>query len=219
MMDMNERSEEASPKKQAKAKKEGKVAYSSDLIKTSLLMSSLILFGLLSKVLMTYWRDCFLLCISSKDEEIETILQKCFAPFVVPLLSFFALALVVVFLTSFIQQGFVFSLAKKRKATSFVFYPHLKLFVLFGMGFLLFPKIMFTDYENYNDSLKEGILSLFQELYFGALWTCVALFIIALIDVVYQRWKLNKELKMTKEEKKEEMREEAVAPFLKRRSK
>jgi flagellar biosynthetic protein FlhB len=63
-----------------------------------------------------------------------------------------------------------------------------------------------------------GLFSIVGELIFGAVARIVlAILVIAVIDVMYQKWKYIKELKMTKQEVKEERKQDEGSPEIKRK--
>ncbi len=67
---------------------------------------------------------------------------------------------------------------------------------------------------------NDEILTLICQLIFGlCLRVCIGLFIIALADFTYQKWKYIKDLKMTKQEIKEEHKNYEGSPEVKRRIK
>ncbi|KDM91602.1 flagellar biosynthesis protein FlhB [Photobacterium galatheae] len=68
-----------------------------------------------------------------------------------------------------------------------------------------------------NQSLRQGVVAIMQILFDGVLMMGIALLLFGLLDVPYQRWEHLKQLKMTKQEIKEEYKNSEGRPEVKQR--
>ncbi len=234
-----EKTEEATPRKKSEARKKGQVAKSKEvnlaltLLACTLLLASLsgYVTGNLRSLLIYFLNQDFLTTIDylSLQKFMAVALWKIaliYLPIAIPIMLMGVLA-------NFIQTGFILSsepikpqLSKlnpisgfKRMFSKKSFMDLLKNLAIVGIvGYIGYGYIR----DNYSQILTLGNLylpSLGVELknLFISIFSKVTLVmvIIALVDFIYQRYSFNKDLKMTKQEIKEEFKQDEGDPQLK----
>ncbi len=205
---MSEKSEKASPKRIARAKKQGHVAQSKDLARAFLLLSTLSFLYFFASLFKNAFEENFHLCFVAPKMEVQEALKSSISLFIRPLFALCAFSILLLVISFLIQRGWVFSLSKKRKESPFVLYPFLKLVMLIAIGCATFPHFLTQARISLITPIALWPQMLFKELYQLALWVALGFLALGVIDLFYQRWRLQKELSMTREEKREELREE-----------
>lgn len=79
--------------------------------------------------------------------------------------------------------------------------------MLGGIGFFLLSRWRQNAVRAQFKTTQEKVDALFSEAFFLGLVVVVFFMVLALIDLLYQKWRFREEMKMTKEEVKREKRE------------
>ncbi|QUJ68692.1 flagellar biosynthesis protein FlhB [Photobacterium sp. GJ3] len=93
----------------------------------------------------------------------------------------------------------------------------LKVTVIFSLLYFYLDSHLAELLAMQNQPLRQGIVTIMSILFDGVLLMGVALLIFGLLDVPYQRWEHMKQLKMTKQEIKEEFKNSEGRPEVKQR--
>ncbi|MDO6705486.1 flagellar biosynthesis protein FlhB [Photobacterium sp. 1_MG-2023] len=93
----------------------------------------------------------------------------------------------------------------------------LKVTVIFSLLYFYLDAHLAELLAMQNQPLRQGIVAIMSILFHGVLLMGVALLIFGLLDVPYQRWEHMKQLKMTKQEIKEEFKNSEGRPEVKQR--
>lgn len=234
-----EKTEEATPKKKREAKKKGQVAKSKEVPLAATLFTALLLFvsigGYIGTNLMSS-TSYFLSANMKQDFSYGSILKIIYTimvrssliilPIVVPIMLMGVLG-------NFIQTGVMLSgegltpkLSKLNPLSGFKKMFSMKTVVNTIKDMAIVSVVGYIGYSyvkgQYSYILSMGFLNLidipsaFSSIAIGILFR-VSLFmvLIAIIDYVYQRYNFNKDLKMSKQEVKEEYRQEEGDPQIK----
>ncbi|MGD2116909.1 MAG: flagellar biosynthesis protein FlhB [Chromatiales bacterium] len=226
--DGQEKTEQATPKRQDKARKKGQVPRSKDLANSMFMVIAVVTLMMTEGVISDGFDSIFKLNFQLAREDVfdTSALVRNLADSIVMSLKlvapFFAVMIVVAFLSNVPMGGFIFSMEPmKPKLEKFNILKGMKKFVSvnglmeLGKSFLKFVLIGGATYfllaANIEDFLTladmdpedaEGkMLSLISWL---VLIISSTLILIALFDVPYQKWKYKENLKMTKQEVKDE---------------
>ena len=237
-----EKTEKATPKKKEEARKKGQVASSKEVSSAVVLMSSLgffyfagsWMFWNLSEVLTRVFQNIGTLQFNNIDDasvfslEVMTRLLAILIPFFLPLA-------ILGFIASILQVGFKMSseaiapkLDKLSPVSGIKRLVSLKALVELAKSVIKLLFIGSIAYLLLKSDLKAYPLLMHQEvgqiLVFIArvslklsFFVCLALIIMALADFIYQRWQHEKDLKMTKQEVKDEQKQTFGDPKVKAR--
>jgi flagellar biosynthesis protein FlhB len=242
--DLGDKTEAPTPRRRAEAREQGNIARSPDLTAATLLIGILILLNFYGTGLVEAMRDVLADLLSPRSlgsvdiaELMQTILRSVLliARAIAPLfIGVFLLAVLV----NMAQVGLYFN--PKRLQPNLMRLNPLKglgsLFkggkgpVQFAMSLTKLSLVAFMAYSAIHGRIAE-IVSV-QQMSFGQIFGMTAgmvysiamrvgimLLILALIDYLYQRWTIEKQLKMTKQEVKDEMRRMDGDPKVKQRRK
>ncbi len=238
-----EKTEQPTPKKLEKAKQEGNVPKSSEVSSALILMTSLAVFIFLGSWM--FWSLSSFMGGVLKNAGTLSLDESSLFPFVTYVLSHVFKVLLPLMLTvliagvigNVVQFGFVFS--------SKPFVPNIsKLSPISGLKKLLSLKslvevikalckfafvsviayiVLRSEMNGFPDLMAMGISSILAFIGKVAmeicLYVCMALMVLAVLDFVYQRWQHRKNLRMTKQEVKDEAKQSEGDPKVKGRIK
>lgn len=238
-----EKTEQATPKKREQAREKGQVAKSQDAASVGVLFACLIFFwfgatGMIEKMMLLAKR----LLIQSSRFNVDTnniqgllisLIYDIFA-LVLPLfLTVFFIALIV----NYLQVGFVISaesikpkFSKLDPIKGFAKLLSIRSLVelvknvskISIVGFIVYINIK-GEIENFIPLIDQsvwGIMIYIGEVAFKiVLNVCLALIIITVLDYIYQKWEFEKNLKMSKQEVKDEYKQTEGNPLIKARIK
>lgn len=237
--DSAEKTETATPKRRSEARKKGQVTKSQDLSQVSTLLAGIIIINVLSRVLynkvyVDFHNHFSNLSIKSFTLEIftEQMLKfsSLFFLIVAPILS---TILIVGLLTNYLQVGFLFSLEPIKPSFEKI-NPLKGLKQLFSMKKFVeliktILKIMVISYYVYwtiNSKLDEylklpytglliGFIYVLNTVYGVIVRIATALFVIGILDYIYQKIEFEKSIKMSKQEIKDEYKQTEGDPQIK----
>ena len=235
----DDKTEEATPKKKQQAREKGQVAKSKEVSLTFTLLASTLVFALLSsyatqslrKYLLDFYSNHIntTLGYSSVFKIMVSAVEKIgmiILPFIVPIMIFGVIG-------NLVQTGFMLTLEPiKPQLSKLSPLKGLKrMFSMKSLVDLLKNLAMVTVigyigyqyiYSNFDKVLYmgnlsfAGILAVFNKLAVGIFVKITfVLIVIALIDYIYQRRNYNKDLKMSKQEVKEEYKQQEGDPQIK----
>jgi len=238
-----EKTEEATPKKRDQAREKGQVAKSQDAASVGVLLACLIFFwfgasGMIEKMMILAKRlltqsSRFNVDINNIQGLLISLIYDTFA-IVLPLfLTVFFIALLV----NYLQVGFVISsesiqpkFSKLDPIKGFGKLFSMKSLVelvknvskLSIIGFIVYMSIK-GEIENFIPLIDQsvwGIMIYIGEVAFKiVLKVCLVLIIITVLDYIYQKWEFEKNLKMSKQEVKDEFKQTEGNPLIKARIK
>lgn len=235
-----EKTETPSDKKREDARKEGQVAISREVGSAAMLGAFSLYFMMMGSVTVdqykTIWKHALTTLILPQDLNPDMV-QKLFVDTIVlvaPLLmGVFGIALVVGLMAGYFQVGmmmtplkFNFSRIDPIAGTGRLFSGQAlaelakNLFKLFVIGYITFSSLEQSVMEILTLSrLKPEAIMSYNFSLVGSMFgrVSVALAILAIMDLLYQRWALDQKLMMTKQEVKEEMKESEGDPQIKAR--
>ncbi|MDP8241017.1 MAG: flagellar biosynthesis protein FlhB [Candidatus Hatepunaea meridiana] len=236
-----DKTEAPSPHRREKAKDEGNVARSMDLNSVAVMLAGIIaiqfnaekLFKSLSDFMISTFRDASIIDITPDSLPLQVLqAMKYLAPGIVPILLILLLAGIGI---NYAQVGVIF--AKKALIPKFDRVSPLKGFkrlfslrslveLLKGLlkigivgiiGFSVLNRHL-TDYWILSNTTAGQTITFIGQVFFEmSLKIGMALLALALLDFAYQKWEFEKNLKMTKEEVKEEQKQYEGNPELKAR--
>ncbi|MBF0236093.1 MAG: flagellar biosynthesis protein FlhB [SAR324 cluster bacterium] len=239
MADQDEKTESPSDKRREDARNEGQVSFSKEVPSAALLAGALMIFFMLGDNIaeknMMLFQEIFS-HINMPDFTISS-LYKFFIDTAIsvslPLIPFALMVIVVGIMSSVLQVGLNLSLKTlepkvskisplsgfKRLFSMQAFAEFLKslfkLLVIGYIGFVTFeeeiPQLTSLSTLSFPEIMKYNISAIFAIA--GKI--VLALVILAVLDFFYQRWDLEQKLKMTKQEVKEEMKQQEGDPQLK----
>ncbi len=237
-----EKTEAPTPRRLSEARNDGNVARSADLSAAVILLGAILLLYFLGMRVMTGMRMSVEVFMSGSHASNLTraddltgvlgwVVYDLVASLAPLLLAVFAIALV----TAVSQVGFLltgkplipkFSRLDPIKGTANLFSKRafMRLVMSLTKVILIAGLSFWIIYEDTNPLLALGELQVAQAFIIGArlvfmmaLKLAVLLIIIALLDLVYQRWQHTEDLKMTKQQVKEEMKSMDGDPLMKQR--
>ncbi|MCK4469384.1 MAG: flagellar biosynthesis protein FlhB, partial [Desulfobacterales bacterium] len=238
-----EKTERATPKKREKARKKGQVAKSREVASVAVLLACLAFFWFGSPAIvermmaLTRWSltqsSQFNVDYNNIQHLSINLVYKIFAMLFPLFLAAFSMAL----LANYLQVGFVLSaesvqpkLSKidpvkgfqKLFSTRSLVELAKNIFKISIVGFVVYITIK-GEIENFiplPDQSVWGILICIAGVAFKIiLRVCLALIILAVLDYIYQKWEFEKNLKMSKQEVKDEFRQTEGDPLVKARIK
>lgn len=237
--DDQEKTEQATEKKLNDAKEKGQVARSKELATTLVLVASgaaFLAFGdALARALARAMTRLFKLTreeVFNPDQLLEIVSDICL-PLLLPLFGIIAAGFLAAIIGNVMMGGLVFSgesirpkLSKmspkaglKRMMGAQAMVELIKSIgkvgVVITIVFIVFKNQFFTIMEFSLQPLSLSIFGAVDFLSHVFIWLCSSLIIIVGIDVPYQFWKHAKELRMTKQEIKDEMKDVNGNPQLK----
>ncbi|MFT5871347.1 MAG: flagellar biosynthetic protein FliR/FlhB [Clostridium sp.] len=237
--DSGEKTEDATPKKKSDSKKKGQVAKSKELSSTiTLLTVTLLLIMLGSYVLDSLKRTVSLflsnyLILSVNEYTFRNVLLLSLMRIGLVIFPIMVPIMIMGIVASLIQSGFIFtneplkpdfkklspiSGFKKIFSTRSLVDLLRNLAIVTTIAFVAydFVKNNYLQIMNYGSLKIESILIVFGKLVIGIFFKiAIIMLIISIIDFAYQKYKHNKELKMSVQEIKEEYKQQEGDPQIK----
>ena len=237
--DSGEKTEEATPKKKSDSKKKGQVAKSKELSSTFTLLTCTLLMimlgaytlgnlkGVLSLFLGNY------LTLNVTEYTFKTVLFVSIMRFGLVILPIVVPIMIMGVVASLMQSGFIFTneplkpdLKKLNPISGFKkmfstrslvdLVKNLAIVTTIGVVAYDFVKSNYLDIMNYGSLKIEAILVVFGDLVVAIFFKIgMIMLIISIIDFAYQKYKHNKELKMSMQEVKEEYKQQEGDPQIK----
>lgn len=202
-----EKSEKPTPKHLKKAKEKGQFPYSpffgSSLLFLSVLLLFFFHFSTFCSVIKTFFISSLFLMTTFHNNSLFTVFM--------PLIKEVAILLIIITSLSFLahswQNHFSFSWKREKRKKShkayFAFYTLVSWSLMSLLGY-------FSLLSLYN-SFSQDIIDMFRQLFFIIVKINVLFFVLSLVDYLFQRHFFYQDMHMTKEEIKEEWKEEKVA--------
>lgn len=238
-----EKTESATPKKREKAREEGNVAKSREIPTVLILLSSLIVLTMAGSWMfwsLTDFMHGIFLNVGTADirvETVNTLLQIVIKKVVLILLPLLSVLIIAGIAGNLFQVGFMWSgktlkpkLSKLNpisgvkklfslKSLVELFKSILKLIIVGGVAYLAIK----SEVDNFPGLVQFSVIELITFIgkvaFKITLYTCLVLIILAALDYFYQRWQYEKDLKMTKQEVKDEYKMREGDPKVKARIK
>jgi flagellar biosynthetic protein FlhB len=239
--DFQEKTEKATPKKRAEARKKGRVAKSREINSLGVLLgglATLCLFGsFMYNNITLVMRKGFAMVERPVFDvtEMAGLCERAVLDFIVIVLPIMSAVVMIAILSNVVQVGFLFSWESLK--------PNLDKFdVIKGLGRLVSKQslmelfkstaklvivggIAYLTVKGEMDGLKElgrmevggiglFILKVILKIFFRV---CIAMLFLAAMDYGFQKWQFEQQLKMTKQEVKEEYKHTEGDPLIKSR--
>ena len=233
-----EKSEQPTARRLQEARENGQVAKSMDLTAAVAMLGGLVLlqiFGAgIMESMLAMTRE-FGNPIDISGGEIKSWIHRTATTGAMMIIPFLLLLMLIVLAGSYLQSGLVFSWKKlmpdlknisPAKGIKRIFSKDSVVKLLFGVAkmvlvgavayFTIVPRI--GSVLGSGNAQPRGVLNLTLDLLVTVAWRLVmVLFLLGLIDYFYQRWSLQQQLKMTKQEVKDEMKRMEGDPLMKQR--
>jgi flagellar biosynthetic protein FlhB len=236
-----EKTEEATPRRRERAREEGQVPKSMEINTTFILISGVVAFyffadtfyGNIAESIRFYFERASDLAVV--EESIHTIMLGVGRRVLEILYPFFLILIVVALIINFMQVGFLLSpKALQPKMSKINPIKGLQNLVSMRGGvqllksiakmFLIAPVMIWTIYtilpENMilvHEDVKDILIHIGLKALDVAIKALLIMLILAIIDFVYQRWQNNEDMKMSKEEVRQEMKDVQGDPKIKQR--
>ncbi len=236
-----EKTEKATPKKRRKAREEGQVAKSMEIPSVFVLLTGVVIIylfgGYMFRHLSALMRDFFTFekpplvdaqyLLRLAGDLIQRLLYL-----VVPVFSTVFMAALI---TNFMQVGFVLSSKTitpklsnvspqkgiKRlfstKALAELIKSILKLTIIFVVAYIVLRGEMESVLSLHSTSIAYILLYILKGTFKLFIWVILAMAVVAAADYAFQRWKFEKDLRMTKQEVKDEAKQTEGDPQIKSR--
>ena len=237
-----EKTEKATGKKRSEARKKGQVAQSKEISSAMILMTSIGIFYFagawifwsLSELITGVYQNIGTLRITAVSDASAFSLEILYQ-FLTVLLPFLIPIAVVGFIANVMQVGFQFNteaialkLTKLNPVSGLKRLVSLKALVELGKSIIKILFIGSIAYLLVKSDMKEFPILIHQEvgqiLVFIArvslkvcFFVCLAMIVLAVLDFIYQRWQHEEDLKMTKQEVKDEQKQTYGDPKVKAR--
>lgn len=236
-----ERTEEATPRKREEAKKKGQVAKSRELASVAVLLAGLLTLFWGSGFFYSQFRDLFVFYfenmgkLSISAENLNWIVFLGLKQMALLVGPFFFVLVVVAFFANFLQTGPMFSfeaisfkLSKLNPIAGFGRIFSLVSLVELVKGIIKVLIVGSVAFYTINQELGSLLPLLSQSPYqilhymggvsFNIFWrSCMAMLVLAVLDYLFQRWEFERNLRMTKQEIKEEYKQTEGDPMIKAR--
>lgn len=236
-----ERTEAPTPRRREEARNRGQVAKSSDLTAAVILLGALILLHWTGRDILGGLLGVTRTCLETEGAELTdpgalvstlAITFRGLAGMVLPLLL---IVMVLALVASFVQVGVLFTVTPLTPSLdrlnpinglSRMFNGRAVVHLLMGIAKMItLAVVAWWTLSSRMDALLHAsalphlsIVAVAAELvYTFGLRMAIALLVLAVIDYIYQRLRMEKDLRMTKEEVKEEMKRMDGDPMIKRR--
>ena len=237
--DSGEKTENATPKKKSESKKKGQVAKSKELSSTVTLITVTLLMIMLGTYTLDNFKNILILFLNNyltltvNESTFKTLILVSVMKFGIIILPIVVPIMIMGIVASLMQSGFIFT-SEPLKADLKKLDPisgFKKIFSMRSVVDLLknlaivttisviaynFIKSNYLDIMTYGSLKTEVILGVFGSLVVAIFFKIsVVMLIIAIIDFSYQKYKHNKELKMSMQEIKEEYKQQEGDPQIK----
>ncbi|MBU3126632.1 fused FliR family export protein/FlhB family type III secretion system protein [Clostridium tagluense] len=237
--DSGEKTEEATPKKKSDSKKKGQVAKSKELSSTITLLTSTLLLIMLGAYILDTLKGVMIIFLENyltlivTEETFRTVLFVSIIKFGLLLLPIMVPIMIMGVVASLMQSGFILTgeplkpdLKKLSPISGFkkIFstrslvdlLKNLAIVTTIGIVAYNFIKDNYLQMMNYGSLKIEAILVVFGKLVIDIFFKiAIIMLIISVIDFAYQKYKHNKELKMSMQEVKEEYKQQEGDPQIK----
>jgi flagellar biosynthesis protein FlhB len=232
MAEYEDRTEQATPRRRQKAREEGKLAHSRELVSMSALAGVLAVFYLGGEAFMNKTAGLTRALLELRyGRDPLTVLRAASMEMLLILIPFFAAAAIFGTASSVLQGGLAFKpltmelermspLAGFRNLFSVSALPGiLKSFFKFVVGIVLFIVLVKAILPSLPETTAmdlQGIrTTTFALMRRTTNWAFLTFFSLALADYAYERWKFDRSLRMSKDEVREEARESEGDPLIK----
>ncbi|MDX9754041.1 MAG: flagellar biosynthesis protein FlhB [bacterium] len=236
-----EKTEQATPRRLQKARDEGQVPKSMELNTTMILISGVVAFyyfaddlyeGIMESIIYYFQQSAYL---NITEESIQMLTWEIGLRVLTILAPFFLIFMVVALVINVAQVGFILvptALQPKFNKIN----PISGLKNLFSMRgrvqfikavlkmFVIAPVMVYTVYKGLPDTMamidmdiKDIIIFIGYQSLDLAIKALIIMFILAILDFTYQRWQQSQDLKMSKEEVRQEMKDVQGDPKIKQR--
>ncbi|PSW58445.1 flagellar biosynthesis protein FlhB [Photobacterium leiognathi] len=236
-----DKTEKATPQKIRKAREQGQIPRAKDFTAATIFIAVIVFFYFQIDVIWQALNGVFQLNMTISHDDLRSpwlaieALGTSLAIIIQLLLPLFALIFITAIASGLLLGGWLFypagvlpklskidpiagikrmfstrSLVELLKST-------LKVCVIFLLLYLYLDTNLSRLLGMQNLPLKQGVSLIMTILFHGILLMGVALFLFGLIDIPYQKWEHAKELKMTKQELKEEFKTNEGNPEIKQR--
>ncbi len=235
------KTEKATPKKRRDERKKGNVLMSKDAVAVSTLIGSLFMIQIMGKVVVQQMGALFNLCFYYMGSGVvEMVPGVFFELFKTVLLSFFVMAGPFLGVTALLAVGVTFFQTKMLVATESIkpkfsrlnplqglkrlfslrsvieaVKSILKISVLLFLIYNYFTRLALTFSRFLDMSLVQSCSILFQDIITLVIQIAVAFTALAFFDYLYQWWDYERQLKMSKQEIKEEYKQTEGDPQIK----
>ncbi|MEK6621479.1 MAG: flagellar biosynthesis protein FlhB [Planctomycetota bacterium] len=234
-----EKTEEPSGRRLGEAREKGNIAFSADLNNAVGLLGGIVLLynmGVLTYQVMDKTFKVTLGHLFYKDFSQDVIMEIILSQFYVLTKMLFPILgglMLIGLIISYVQTGFLlnFGLLKLNfgklnfiagaknlvSPQSFVklLFSVLKVVVLAGMSYLYMKDKFNSIIDALDFDVAQIFITLFSMMYGLALRLAMILFILAAADFIYQKWQYKRNLRMTKQEVKEERKQMEGDPLIK----
>ncbi len=234
MSEFDERTEQATPRKREKAKEEGQVWRSKELISAGVMGGVLALFYISGIKTFHHLADLFRMFFTLKIRDPYEIIRTSITETLWILVPFFSVCIIIAVTTGISQGGLVIrklfrlSALDPLKALQRIFSidglsEMIKMFIKFTIFSVLFYILLKNNLKNLvqliDKSVTEITYSSFVLIGKAVLYCFLAYLIVGVADLFLQKWNYERSLMMTKEEIKEEYKETEGNPQVKARIK
>ena len=237
--DSGEKTEDATPKKKSESKKKGQVAKSKEISSTATLLTSILLMIMLGAYILDNLKAILILFLNNyltftlTDYTFKTVLLVSIMKFGILILPIMVPIMITGIIASLMQSGFIFTgeplkpdLKKLDPISGFkkIFSMRSVVDLLKNLAIVTaisviaynFVKGNYLDIMTYGSLKIEAVLGVFGSLVVGIFFKiAIFMLIISIIDFSYQKYKHNKELKMSVQEIKEEYKQQEGDPQIK----
>jgi len=217
-----EKTEKPTKQKLRKAKEKGQIAKSTFLAGALVFVGAILLIWGLQNLFAGRFQESMRVAFSQLSEPtLEGAFQNVIAPLLLPTVLTLVGILVIAIAAHLFQTGWMWATEqikpkwRKKKGERRFFLPLLQFAVIAGAGYLAIrtkidPNLLFSSPEKQSAYI-------FKKLMFLAVEVGALLLFLGLCDLFYQKWRFYKQMHMTPEEKKQELRESEGDPRLKGR--
>ncbi len=236
-----EKTEPATARKRQKAREDGNVPKSQEINTVVLLIAGVAAFyffcdnfyGQIMSAIEFYLENCATRMVN--DQEVHPIFIELYLRVIKILWPFFLTFVIVALIANFSQVGFLisgksiqpkFEKINPAKGIKRIFSARgaMELTKSIGKIFLIAPVMMFSVYGSIDDfkglitvGVGDSMIFMGYEALEMAIKAILIMLVLAIIDYTYQRWQHEKDLRMTKEEVKQEMKDVQGDPQVKSR--
>lgn len=214
-----EKTENPTARKLKEAKKRGLSPRSLEFSKSLFLFLGVSLFSFLFSFLEERVEGLFRFSfVDWLDKEPAEALSAVLMPLLLPLFLFFILLFTLALMLPFIQGGWswVWYKRKRKKEPLSLYrltYLLIEILVITLIGYLIGISLMGEIKSSLLASSEIKLRLFFKVAFLFLFATSAALLLLSLFDLFYSRWRFNQSMKMSRQEIKEEMREEGKNPI------
>ncbi len=236
---LQEKTEKATGKKRRETRQEGQVVKSVEVISVAVLLAGLLALYFGGKYIYVnleeFMKELFSFesVLNLNDQYIINLLIKVLSKFVLTVLPVFAAVFLIALAVNIVQVGFVISFkaispkfnklnfitgfAKLFSLKSFVeaLKSFLKLIVVGGVAYFSIKGEIDIISHLYDKSLASIYIYILNISFKIFIWVIIVMMVIAIFDYIYQKWQFEQQIKMTKEEVKEERKQMEGDPKVK----